>query len=139
MLSALRPEDDYSAPMPMDHVEQLRVAWSDTDAGGRIHFTAALRYAELAENGLRRKLGLLSDWADYPRRHIEAEYRAVLGFEDEVEVRIRPERLGRTSITWSWEIDRAGEVCVTGQHTVVHVDSDGRPSPLPDEVREGLR
>jgi acyl-CoA thioester hydrolase len=122
----------------MEHVEPLRVAWSDTDAGGRIHFTAALRYAEIAENGLRRKLGLLADWGEYPRRHVEAEYRAVLAFEDEVAVHIRPERLGRTSITWSWEIERAGELCVTGRHTVVHVDSGGRPSPLPTEVREGL-
>jgi acyl-CoA thioester hydrolase len=124
--------------MATEHVEPLRVAWSDTDAGGRIHFTAALRYAELAENGLRRKLGLLADWANYPRRHVEAEYRAVLAFEDELAVRIRPERLGRTSITWSWEIERAGETCVTGRHTVVHVDSRGRPSPLPAAVRESL-
>jgi acyl-CoA thioester hydrolase len=124
--------------MAVDHVERLRVAWSDTDAGGRIHFTAALRYAELAENGLRRKLGLLADWGDYPRRHVEAEYLAVLAFEDEFEIRIRPQRLGETSITWSWEIERGGEVCVSGRHTVVHVDDGGRPSPLPASVREGL-
>ena len=120
------------------HVERLRVAWVDTDAGGRIHFTAAFRYAELAESGLRRKLGLLGDWANYPRRRVEAEFRAVLRFEDEVEVAIRPERLGRTSITWAWEIVRAGELCVDGRHTVVHVDGDGRPAPLPAQVRERL-
>jgi acyl-CoA thioester hydrolase len=124
--------------MPTEHVEPMRVAWADTDAGGRIHFTAALRYAEVAENGLRRKLGLLADWGAYPRRHVEAEYRAVLAFEDEVAVRIRSERLGRTSITWAWEIERAGEICVAGRHTVVHVDADGRPSPLPADVRQGL-
>jgi acyl-CoA thioester hydrolase len=124
--------------MAKEHVERLRVAWADTDAGGRIHFTAALRYAEIAENGLRRKLGLLADWGDYPRRHVEAEYLAVLVFEDEVAVHIHPERLGRTSITWSWEIARAGEVCARGRHTVVHVDEDGRPSALPAELREAL-
>jgi len=31
------------------HIERSRVAWVDTDAGGRIHFTAAFRWAELAE------------------------------------------------------------------------------------------
>ena len=121
-----------------DHVERLRVAWADTDAGGRIHFTAALRYAEAAENGLRRARGLLADWGDYPRRHVEAEYLDVLRFEDEVDVRIRPERLGTTSITWTWEIERGGEVCVAGRHTVVHVDGAGRPSPVPEPVRRGL-
>lgn len=124
--------------MDTEHVERLRVAWADTDAGGRIHFTAALRYAELAETGLRRKLGLLADWGDYPRRHVEAEYLAVLRFEDEVAVNIHPERLGRTSITWSWEIACEGEVCVRGRHTVVHVDEGGRASPLPADLREAL-
>ena len=122
----------------MEHVEPMRVAWADTDAGGRIHFTAALRYAEAAENALRRNLGLLSDWGDYPRRRVEADYRAVLGFEDEIEVRIRPERLGETSITWGWEIVRGGEVCVDGRHVVVHVDREGRPSPLPAPLRDAL-
>ena len=120
------------------HSERMRVAWVDTDAGGRIHFTAALRYAEAAENALRRRLGLLDDWADYPRRRIEADYRAVLRFEDELEVRIRPDRIGRTSISWVWEILRDGVVCVDGRHTVVHVDDAGRPAPLPPIVSERL-
>ncbi len=122
----------------MEHVERTRVAWVDTDAGGRIHFTAAFRFAELAETGLRRSLGLLGDWADYPRRRVEADFHAVLRFEDEIEVRIRPERVGRTSITYAWEIVRDGEVCVDGRHTVVHVDGDGRPAPLPELVRGRL-
>jgi acyl-CoA thioester hydrolase len=120
------------------HAERLRVSWPDTDAGGRIHFTAAFRYAEAAETGLRRRLGLLADWADYPRRRVEADFLAVLRFEDEIEARIRPERLGRTSITWAWELVRGGEVCVVGRHTVVHVDAEGRAAPLPDLVRERL-
>ncbi|MBA2383646.1 MAG: acyl-CoA thioesterase [Actinobacteria bacterium] len=116
----------------------MRVAWVDTDAGGRIHFTAAFRWAEAAETALRRRRGLLEGWADYPRRRVEAEYRAVLRFEDELAVRIRPDRVGRTSITWVWEILRGGELCVVGRHTVVHVAPDGRPAPLPDRVRERL-
>ena len=120
------------------HVERLRVAWVDTDAGGRIHFTAAFRYAERAETALLRKLGLVDRLVDYPRRRVEAEFRRVLRFEDEVEVAIRPERLGTTSITWAWQIFRGGETCVDGRHTVVHVASDGRPEPLPDDVRKLL-
>jgi acyl-CoA thioester hydrolase len=80
----------------------------------------------------------MGDWADYPRRRVEADYLSVLEFEDEVEVRIVPERLGRTSITWAWEIARDGERCVEGRHTVVHVDAEGRPSELPRKVRERL-
>jgi hypothetical protein len=65
------------------HVLHSRVAWVDTDAGGRIHFTAAFRWAELAETALMRSLVLLDEWGDYPRRAVEAEYLAVLRFDDE--------------------------------------------------------
>ena len=124
--------------MAIEHVEHARVAWVDTDAGGRIHFTAAFRWAEMAETGIRRKLGLIEEWGSYPRRRVEAEFLQVLVFEDEIEVRIRPERLGGTSITWAFEITRDGEVCVRGTLVVVHVDADGRPTPLSAKERAAL-
>jgi YbgC/YbaW family acyl-CoA thioester hydrolase len=120
------------------HVERTRVAWVDTDAGGRIHFTAAFRWAEAAETALGRSLGLLDEWGDLPRRAVEAEYLAVLRFEDEIEVKLRPERVGGTSVTYTWEIRRDGEVCVRGRHTAVHVDERGRPTPLPERMRDAL-
>ena len=124
--------------MSVEHVERARVAWVDTDAGGRIHFTAAFRWAEMAETGIRRKLGLLEEWGSYPRRRVEAEFLKVLVFEDEIEVSIRPERLGETSITWAFEISRDGEVCVKGMLVVVHVDDEGRPAPLTEKERAAL-
>jgi acyl-CoA thioesterase FadM len=122
----------------VEHVERTRVAWVDTDAGGRIHFTAAFRWAEIAEVGLRRKLGLVGGWGNYPRRRVEAEFLKVLVFEDEIEVRIRVDRLGETSITWAFEITRNGDVCVHGTIVVVHVDDEGRPAPLSEKERAVL-
>ena len=94
--------------MGREHVERRRVAWIDTDAGGRIHFTNAFRWAELAETGLLRSLALLDGWNDYPRKHVEAEFHRVLRFEDEIEVKIRVDRVGRTSITYAWTIAKDG-------------------------------
>jgi acyl-CoA thioester hydrolase len=122
----------------VEHVVRTRVAWVDTDAGGRIHFTAALRWAELAEAELRRELGLMEGWGSYPRRRVEADFHKVLVFDDEVDVRIRPEHVGRTSITWVWEILRGGELCVDGRTVVVHVDGKGRPAPITDRERAAL-
>lgn len=124
--------------MSVEHVERLRVAWVDTDAGGRIHFSNAFRWAELAETGLLRRLGLLERWGDYPRKHAEAEFHKVLRFEDEIEVTLRVERVGRTSITYLWAIAKDGDVYITGRHTVVSVDRAGRPEPLSDDVRAAL-
>ena len=48
------------------------------------------------------------------------------------------EGLGRTSITYAWEIAKDGEPYVVGGHTVVFVDEEGRPEPLADDVRAAL-
>ena len=124
--------------MSAEQVERLRVAWVDTDAGGRIHFSNAFRWAEAAETSLMRRLGLLESWGDYPRRHVEAEFHRVLRFEDEIDVWLRVERVGRTSITYAWTIERDGDICVSGRHTVVSVDREGRPAELPDGMRAAL-
>ena len=123
----------------VEQVEQARVAWVDTDAGGRIHFTAVFRWAEAAETALMRRLGFLQgSWGDFPRRRVEAEYLKVLRFEDEIEIRLRVDKVGRTSITYAWTIAKDGEPYVKGRHTVVHVDAEGRPEPLADGVRAAL-
>jgi len=86
-----------------------------------------------------RRLGLLdSTWGDYPRRKVEAEYLKVLRFEDELEIRLRVEKVGRTSVTYAWTITKDGETHVKGRHTVVHVDGEGQPEPLPERARAAL-
>jgi acyl-CoA thioester hydrolase len=127
-----------TAPASVEQVERLRVAWVDTDAGARIHFSNAFRWAEVAETSLMRRFGMLDGWGDFPRKHVEAEFHQVLRFDDEIDVRLRVERVGRTSITYAWTIECDGEVCVSGRHTVVNVDRDGRPAPLADDVRRAL-
>ena len=120
----------------VEQVLETRVAWVDTDAGGRIHFTAAFRWAEAAETELMRRLGLANaDWGNFPRRKVEAEYLKVLRFDDEIEVRLRVDNVGRTSVTYAWTIAKDGEPHIKGRHTVVHVNADGQPEPLSDALR----
>jgi YbgC/YbaW family acyl-CoA thioester hydrolase len=123
----------------VEEVLQTRVAWVDTDAGGRIHFTAAFRWAEAAETELMRRLGLGREhWGGYPRRKVEAEYLKVLRFDDEVELRLRVENVGRTSVTYAWTIAKDGDAYIKGRHTIVHVNADGHPEPLDDTLRAAL-
>ena len=86
-----------------------------------------------------RSFELTDNWGNYPRRAVEVEYLAVLRFEDEFEVELGIERVGTSSITYGWEIRRIdGEVCIRGRHTAVHVDADGRPAPLNEQIRSAL-
>lgn len=121
------------------HTEELRVNWVDTDAGGRIHWSAVFRWAELAEHALLRRLGRdRTEAGPYPRRSAEVVYHRPLQFDDEIAVRLGVEKMGRSSVTFGWRIDRRGELCVEGRHAVVHVGDDGRAAAWPDYLRAGL-
>ncbi|WP_149202443.1 acyl-CoA thioesterase [Actinotalea subterranea] len=119
------------------HSEPVRVEFVDTDAGGRIHHTAALRWAERAEHQLLRAAGAV-DLTSYPRRHVVVDFLAPLRFGDEVQVEVRATNLGRTSITYGWRVVRDGAVCVQGSTTCVHVDAHDQPAELPPALRAGL-
>ena len=112
--------------------------WVDTDAGGRIHFTAAFRWAEAAELELYRRLGLLDQVPHLPRRHADADFHRVLVFDDEIDVTLSVASVGTTSITYEWQITRDGELAIDGRHTVVHVDGHGIPQPIDVATRTAL-
>jgi acyl-CoA thioesterase FadM len=121
------------------HVEHMLVAWADTDAGGRNHWSAVFRWAEAAEHGLLRSIGWHSSEAgSYPRRATEAVYHRPLRFGERFELRIGVEKVGVSAVTFGWQVVRDGETCIEGGHTVVHVGGDGRPAPWPDRLRAGL-
>jgi acyl-CoA thioester hydrolase len=123
----------------LSHCERFRVGWVDTDASGRIHFTAAFRWVEAAETSLYRKAGVFDGGVGHlPRRHVEVDYLRALVFEDEIEVCVRVASAGTTSITFEWQISRDGETAVRGRHTAVQVDASGQPFPLGDDARNAL-
>jgi YbgC/YbaW family acyl-CoA thioester hydrolase len=123
-----------------EHRERLRVRWADTDASGRIHFTAAFRYFEIAEFELLRSLGVShgSMEVDFPRVDVGATFRKPLTFDDVVEVRIRPGRVGERSVTYECRIYRGEELAIEGHITAVAVGRDGKSCPLPAAFRRAL-
>jgi len=129
----------------MIHTENMRVNWIDTDASGRIHYTAALRYFEVAEHGLMRALfpaggDPSSRSFGLPRVHVEADYTAMLTYPDEFECSVRVAAVGRSSVTYGFEARRRSDdqVCLTGKIVAVAVGPDGNSMPLPPEFREVL-
>ncbi len=126
----------------LSHTEKLRVRWVDTDASGRIHYTAAFRYFEIAEWELMRKSGFpLSDHrkiSGLPRVNVSATFYAPLFVDEPIEVKVWVERVGTTSITFAGEIYRAQERCVSGTITAVFVNQDEQPQPIPEAIRQAL-
>jgi acyl-CoA thioester hydrolase len=119
------------------HLYRGRVAWVDTDAGGRIHFTAAFRWAEAAEHDLLRSLGH-SFHGGFPRVDVHATYRTPLRFEDEFELALGVDKVGHTSIGYTWEIHAHGGTAIEGHHLAVYVGDSERPTELPHDLRAQL-
>ena len=124
------------------HSEKLRVRWADTDASGRIHYTAAFRYFEAAEWELFRRAGIALGGHEkafgFPRVSVSATFHVALYADDEIAVHIRPERVGTTSVTFALEVFREEMLCISGKVTAVFIDPQGRPMPVPEPIRQAF-
>jgi YbgC/YbaW family acyl-CoA thioester hydrolase len=125
----------------MPFVWPVRVRFVDTDASGRIHFTAMLRYFEAAEIEFLRSLGLLSRDAavNFPRVHVECTYTAMVRYDDQLEISVRAERVGNASYKLAFEARVEERLVARGFVTAVCVDvTTGRSRPLPAVLAEAL-
>ncbi|MFD0501797.1 acyl-CoA thioesterase [Streptomyces chiangmaiensis] len=71
-------------------------------------------------------------------RH-EVSYRARLWFGETVTTRLRVVRLGRTSLTYAFEVSGREGVAAEGILVVAHAEPDSpSATPWPEQVREAL-
>jgi YbgC/YbaW family acyl-CoA thioester hydrolase len=117
----------------------------DTDAAGRVYFANQFRLAHEAYEGFLAALGfpladlLQSARFGLPIVHAEADYKAPLSVGDELDIAVKPLRVGVTSFTLLSRITRAGRT--VGRVTTVHVAVDakrGTKRPLPARLRAAL-
>ena len=101
-VTARRPPFYYSA--------YARVAFSDTDAHGVVYYGRYMPYFDLARTEFHRHLGGpgLGD-ADFAMRATSVEYHAPARFDDMLEIFVRVEHIGRTSITYDHAAYRIDE------------------------------
>jgi acyl-CoA thioesterase FadM len=124
-------------PMPASIMVQRRIEWPDTDASTNYHNTAAFRFIEVAETALLERLGLLEDvYGRLPRVHIEADFLRALRFRDIVDIELGVAAIGKSSITYEFEMRHAGEVAVRGKAVAALLsETGGHPVPWPEEHR----
>ncbi len=120
-------------------VIRRRVQWFDTDASTKYHNTAPLRFMEEAEAVLLDRLGIVKQvYGRLPRAHVTIDYRRPLRFWDPVEVSLRVEELGSSSISYAFRIASQDAVFAEGRVVAVLITDDGRPRRWPDEYRRLL-
>jgi acyl-CoA thioester hydrolase len=128
---------------PFRYAAYTRVAFSDTDAQGVVYYGRYLPYFDLARTEYHRHLGAIHIRGEFAMRASNVEYHAPARFDDLLEVFVRVERVGTTSVTYdhaAYRVRDDGEpdvLMATAKHTLVLIDlGDRRPVPVPGEFRE---
>jgi acyl-CoA thioester hydrolase len=130
---------------PFRYAAYTRVGFSDTDAQQVVYYGRYLPYFDLARTEYHRHLGRVDvDGCEFVMRAATIEYHAPARFDDLLEVFVRVERIGTTSVTYdhaAYRVDDEGgdneQLMVTAKQTLVLVDLDERRAvSIPDAFRE---
>ena len=127
---------------PFRYSAYVRVGFSDTDAQGVVYYGRYMPYFDLARTEYHRHLGrvYLGD-VDFAMRAVTVEYVAGARFDDLLEVFVRVERIGTTSITYDHAVYRAEDdtLMASAKATLVCIALDERKAvPVPQPFRDQI-
>ena len=128
---------------PFRYAAFQRVGFSETDAQGVVYYGRYMPYFDAARTEYHRHLGRVHlGNVDFAMRAVTVEYHAGARFDDPLEVFVRVERVGTTSITYdhaAYRIDDDGEddkLMATAKSTLVCIALDERKAvPVPEAFR----
>ncbi|MGB1123640.1 MAG: acyl-CoA thioesterase [Phycisphaeraceae bacterium] len=137
--------------MPSTYRLTRRVAFSETDAAGIVHFANFFRYMEDAEHAMLRDLGLSvhrdvgDDVAGFPRVRASCDYKRPLRFEDVFTIDVFISAKTDKSVTYGFTFRKEEEAdpIATGSLKVVYAikaagEGKFKAAPLPPEIDQAL-
>ena len=133
---------------PFRYAAYQRVGFSETDAQGVVYYGRYMPYFDVARTEYHRHLGrvTLGD-VDFAMRAVSVEYVAGARFDDLLEIFVRVERIGTTSITYDHAAYRVADddggggdtLMATAKATLVCIALDERKAvPVPDAFRQRI-
>jgi acyl-CoA thioester hydrolase len=124
---------------------RLRVRWAEVDMQKIVFNAHYLTYLDTAIAEYWREIDL-----PYPHGYVErygsdiflrkasVEYLGPARYDDELTVCCRVAKLGRSSMTFHFEIYRAADLLISAELVYVNADASMKAVPLPDDVRERI-
>jgi acyl-CoA thioester hydrolase len=127
---------------PFRYAALARVGFSDTDAQGVVYYGRYMPYFDLARTEFHRHLGRVHlGNVDFAMRAVTVEYVAGAKFDDLLEIFVRVERIGTTSITYdhaAYRVD-GDTLMATAKATLVSIALDERKAvAVPQEFRDHI-
>lgn len=125
---------------------RFRLSYGECDPAGIVYFGAYLPWMERTHTGWHLDLGMRTDhllerFGCVPiSRHLEVDYERPALLFDPVVCEMRLDALGRTSYRMRFDLrhEDDGGTFAVGRLTLVFVDADRRPAPVPPELRRHL-
>jgi len=134
--------------MTYEYKTRRRVAFSETDMAGILHFSNLFRYMEDAEHEFLRSLGLsvhttIGDrFVSFPRVSADCQFKNPLRFEDEVEIHVVVREMTNKAIVYDFIFrngGKSGDEIARGSMTVICAmkvanDDRMRSMTIPDSI-----
>ncbi len=119
-----------------------RIYYHDTDAGGVVYYANYLKFMEEARIEFFTQRGLSVTEHNgkvlfYPVKECSIQYKKPARFADEIECGAQVIDLSKATITFLQQVKNAqtGLVLVEAKVTLVCVNEQFRPMPIPEDVR----
>lgn len=147
------PRDPHDArPQGSWHTARRRVEFRDTDAAGIVHFSAYFVWMEAAEHDFLRAAGVrlvepvpadsvtaAPEVVSWPRVSATCDYLSAVTFDDEVEIRVAVEAVGRTSVTYVFRFECRGRAVARGRVVAVRCRMRHGAAPQAVEITPEIR
>ncbi len=125
---------------PFRFVHRTRVGFDETDAQGVVYYGRYMPYFDRSRVEYLRHLGLLhgaDDGREFVMRANRVSYEAPARFDDLLEVYVRVERIGTSSMTYQFAAaNERGDLLVTAEQVLVQIE---RTSRRPVAIGEAQR
>jgi YbgC/YbaW family acyl-CoA thioester hydrolase len=119
----------------------IRILFIDTDASGRIHYTAMFRYFEAAEIEFFRSIDSNHVYTEmgFPRVHVECDYRSAIRCDDQLVIEVSVGRVGNASIQLKFRALNDELEVAEGKVIIAAMDrTTQRATAIPPALRERL-
>lgn len=140
MANRIRPSrEDYR------YVQPVTSRWMDNDVYGHINNAHYYAYFDTVVNRYLMEAGGLDIHGGPVVGYIVAsacEYFSAVAHPDLLEVGVRVEKLGTSSVRYGVALFKAGDPSARAAGSMVHVfveRGSSRPTPIPDALRKALR
>ena len=123
---------------------KLKVYYEDTDSGGVVYYANYLKYLERARTEALFSIGFSNKKVQEKFNSLiivkscNIEYKKPAKFEDKINIISEVISFTKTSFTMKQCILRNNELITEANVHIVIVDKNGKPSKIPEELKEKL-